>query len=124
MTWLMVAVGGAAGSVARYSVSVAMSRWIGNPVPHATAFVNVIGCAAGGLLLGLMAGGRLTLTLDQRALLFSGVLGGLTTFSGLGMDTLLLVQEGRGATAAVNIALQTILGLAALFACYALAAQR
>ena len=45
MTWVMVAVGGAAGSVARYGVAFSISRWFGNPVPMATALVNVAGCA-------------------------------------------------------------------------------
>ena len=121
MSWVMVAIGGAVGAVARYGVSHAMSRWIGNPVPYATAIVNVAGCAAAGLLLGAIASGRLPLTLDQRALVFSGVLGGFTTFSGVGLDTLALVQEGRGLAAAANVALQIAAGLAVLAAAYALA---
>lgn len=121
MLWIMVAVGGAIGSVARYAVAFSISRWVGNPVPGATAIVNVVGCATAGLLLGLIASGRIALTLDQRALLFSGVLGGLTTFSGLGMDTLLLVQEGRGGTAVLNVCLQLAVGLGALSVCYSIA---
>ena len=117
----MVAVGGAVGSVARYGVSVAIARAAGNPAPYATAIVNVAGCAAAGLLLGAIASGRLPLTIDQRALVFSGVLGGFTTFSGVGVDTLALVQEGRALTAVANVCLQIALGLAALAAAYALA---
>lgn len=121
MMWVMVAVGGAMGSVARYGVSFSISRWAGNPVPAATAIVNVAGCAVAGLLLGLVASGRITLTFDQRALLFSGILGGLTTFSGFGMDTLLLLQEGRSGTAILNVCAQVVLGLGMLMTCYALA---
>jgi CrcB protein len=119
MTWLMVAAGGAAGSLARYGVAAALTRWGGNAVPYATAIVNVAGCAFAGVLLGLVAANRLTLSADQRALIFSGILGGLTTFSGVGIDTLVLFQEGRGGTALLNVALQVLLGLAALGACYA-----
>jgi CrcB protein len=121
MSWLMVAVGGAMGSVARYGVSVAIARAAGHPAPYATAIVNVAGCAAAGLLLGAIASGRLPLTIDQRALVFSGVLGGFTTFSGVGVDTLALVQEGRALTAVANVCLQIALGLAALAVAYALA---
>lgn len=121
MTWMMVAVGGAVGSVARYGVAFSMSRWFGNPVPGATAIVNIAGCAVAGLIMGLAASGRVTLTLDQRALIFSGVLGGLTTFSGLGIDTLSLVQEGRTTTALANIAVQLAAGLAILAVCFSLA---
>ena len=121
MTWLMVAAGGAAGSIARYGVATWMTRWNGTPVPYATAIVNVVGCAIAGLLLGLVAGSRLALSADQRALIFSGLLGGLTTFSGVGIDTLALLQEGRGTAAMVNVAAQVLIGLAALGVCYMLA---
>jgi CrcB protein len=121
MTWEMVAVGGAARSHARYGVAFSMSRWVGNPVPIATALVNVVGCAVAGILLGLTASQRLLLTAEQRALLVSGVLGGLTTFSGFGIDTLVLVQEGRGATAVINIVAQVIVGLAVLALAFAVA---
>ena len=121
MSWLMVALGGALGSLARYGVTVSVARAAGNPAPYATAIVNVAGCAAAGVLLGAIASGRLPLSLDQRALIFSGVLGGFTTFSGVGIDTLALVQEGRGLTAAANVGLQIAVGLGALAAAYALA---
>jgi len=117
----MVAVGGAMGSLLRYGVAFSLSRWIGNPVPYATAVVNVIGCAVAGLLLGLVASQRITLTGNERALVFSGILGGLTTFSGFGMDTLLLLEEGRRATAIVNVCTQVIAGIGVLVICYTLA---
>ena len=121
MTWLMVAVGGALGSVARYSVTQALMRAAGNPVPYATAIVNIAGCAAAGALLGAIAGGRLPLTLDQRSLVFAGLLGGFTTFSGVGIDTLTLVQEGRRLAAVANVTVQVAVGLAALAVAYAIA---
>ena len=89
-------------------------------MPYATAIVNVAGCAIAGVLLGLIASQRMALTVDQRALLFSGVLGGLTTFSGIGIDTLALTQEARVITAVLNIGAQVMLGMAAVFAGYAL----
>ena len=121
MAWLMVAVGGAIGSVARYGVAATIARWFGNPVPMATAIVNIAGCAVAGLLMGLAASGRLTLTVEQRALIFTGILGGLTTFSGLGMDTLLLVQEGRTAAALTNILAQLVVGVGILAVCFSVA---
>lgn len=120
-TWLMVAAGGALGSLARYGVTALMTRGGGNPVPYATAIVNVAGCAVAGLLLGLIASGRLPITATQRAFAFTGILGGFTTFSGLGVDNFLLIQEARGATALINVMVQVVLGFALLFGCYALA---
>jgi CrcB protein len=121
MTWLMVAVGGAIGSLTRYAVSFSISRWFGSPLPYATAIVNLTGCAIAGVLLGLAAGSRLTLTVDQRALIFSGILGGLTTFSGFGMDTLLLLQEGRTAGAVVNVIAQVVAGVGLVVGCFVIA---
>jgi CrcB protein len=121
MTWVMVAVGGAAGSLARYGVAFSISRWVGNPVPIATALVNVVGCAVAGILLGLTASQRLLLTAEQPSLLLSAVLGGLTTMSGFGIDTQVLVQEGRGATAVINVVAQVIVGLAVLALAFAVA---
>ena len=121
MAWFMVAVGGAVGSVARYGVAVTIARWFGNPVPMATAIVNIAGCAVAGLLMGLAASGRVTLTVDQRALIFTGILGGLTTFSGFGIDTLLLVQQGRTAVALTNILAQLVAGLGILAVCFNIA---
>lgn len=120
-TWFMVAIGGALGSLARYGVTAVLTRGGGSPVPHATAIVNVAGCAVAGLLLGLTASGRLPMTPAQRAFAFTGILGGFTTFSGLGVDNFLLMQDARGATVLINVFAQLILGFSLLFACYALA---
>lgn len=121
MIWAMVAIGGALGSVARYGVTAAMARGGGSPMPYATAIVNVAGCAVAGLLLGLIASGRLPMTASQRIFVFTGILGGFTTFSGLGVDNFLLMHEARGTAAVVNVFAQVILGFALFFACYELA---
>jgi fluoride exporter len=71
--------------------------------------------------MGLVAGGRLALTVDQRALVFTGILGGLTTFSGFGIDTLLLVQQGRTAVALTNIVIQVAAGIGVLAVCFNIA---
>lgn len=120
-TWLMVAVGGALGSVARYGVIWLIARGGGSPMPYATATVNILGCAVAGLLLGLSASGRVPMTAAQRAFAFTGILGGFTTFSGLGIDNFLLMQQARGGVALVTLLAQVILGFAVLFGCYELA---
>jgi CrcB protein len=118
---LMVALGGALGSLARYAVTTVITRGGGSPAPFATAMVNVTGCAVAGLLLGLIASGRLPMTAAQRAFAFTGILGGFTTFSGIGVDNFHLIQEARGGLALIIVLAQVVLGFALLFGCYALA---
>ena len=55
------------------------------------------------------------MTAAARTFVFVGILGGFTTFSSLGLDTLTLAHDGRPLAAAANVALQVGLGLAAVF---------
>ena len=120
-TFLMVGLGGAVGSMARHGVNVLVNRTIGSTIPHATAIVNIVGCAIVGILAGLVSTQQLPMTPDRRALIVVGVMGGFTTFSAFGLDTLTLVHEGRVGLAAGNVLLQVGVGLAAVFAGYAAA---
>ena len=120
-TFLWVAIGGAVGSMARHGVNVMVNRSLGSSLPHATAIVNIVGCAAIGLLAGLVATEQLRIGPQMRTLLFVGVLGGFTTFSSLGLDTLTLVHEGRLGQAIGNVLIQVGVGLSAVFAGYAAA---
>jgi len=123
MTWVAIALGGAIGSMARHAANVAVGRVIGHPVPTATAIVNVLGCAVIGVLAGAIASGRLHMSLPLRTFVFVGILGGFTTFSTFGLDTLTLAHEGRPLAAAANVGVQVGFGLAAVFAGYALAVR-
>jgi len=114
LKWLAIGLGGALGSMARHGVNVAVSRLGGHATPYATLVVNVTGCAVIGVLAGLVAGGRLTMGPTTRLFVFVGVLGGFTTFSSFGLDTLTLAHEGRHAAAAWNVVLQVVVGLAAV----------
>jgi CrcB protein len=112
--WLAVGVGGAVGSMARHGVNVMMTR-AGVPAnPYATLVVNITGCAVIGVLAGLLAGGRLAMSPTTRLFVFVGILGGFTTFSSFGLDTLTLSHQGRHAAAAWNVAVQVVVGLAAV----------
>jgi CrcB protein len=117
----MVALGGALGSIARYGVAAALLRGPGTAVPYATGIVNVLGCAIAGVLAGLLSSARITLTIEHRALIIAGVLGGFTTFSGFGLDLLTLVNEGRGPAAFVDLVVQVVGGLGLLALCYGVA---
>ena len=115
MTWLLVGSGGALGSMARHGVNVLVGRWLGNPLPYATAVVNIVGCACIGVLAGLLSADVIRMSAHARVFVFVGVLGGFTTFSSFGLDTLALVREGDVGLALGNVAAQVSLGLGSVF---------
>jgi CrcB protein len=117
MTWIAVALGGALGSMGRHAVNAAVARlsFSGQPSPLSTALVNIVGCAVIGVLAGLLASGGLRMTALTRTFIFVGILGGFTTFSSFGLDTLTLAHDSRPLAAAANVLLQVGLGLAAVF---------
>jgi CrcB protein len=121
MTWIAVAIGGALGSLARHGVNhVVHVRWLATRFPVSTVVVNLSGCFIIGLLAGLLATDRLVLRAPAREFIFVGLLGGFTTFSTFGLDTLLLTRGDSAGQAALNIALQVIGGLAAVWLGYQL----
>lgn len=118
MTWLAVLLGGALGSAARHGVNLVTARALGTPTPYATAAVNLIGSFAVGLLAGALAAGRLSLTPTERALIFTGILGGFTTFSSLMLDSLTLWQSGAVAKTAFNLIGQFVIGCVLVYLGY------
>ena len=113
--WIAVAVGGALGSVARHGVNrVVHQEWPLLRFPLGTVLVNVVGCCAIGVLAGLVATGRLPMRATWRELVFVGILGGFTTFSTFGLETITLVRSGETSQAVLNILLQVVCGLAAV----------
>jgi CrcB protein len=91
---LAVAGGGVLGASARYGINLLFVRqgWYG--LPAATFAVNVIGCFLAGLLL-VWLDTRLHDALWWRNLLMVGFLGGLTTFSALGVEGFQLLRANR-----------------------------
>jgi CrcB protein len=112
---LLVALGGALGSVARYKLSgYVLHHTIDWRFPAGTFAVNVIGCLIAGVLAGLAERHEI-LSPDVRLLLFTGVLGGFTTFSAFGLETMFLLKRGDFMVAAANIVLSVVAGLLALW---------
>ena len=112
---LLVGSGGFIGSVLRYYVGGWVQRAFATGVfPLGTLAVNVLGCLAIGLLAGL-AESRDVLSAEVRLFVFIGVLGGFTTFSSFGYETLALARDGQLAAAFGNVALQLVLGLVAVY---------
>jgi CrcB protein len=115
MTWLAVAVGGALGASARYGLQSVVDRRLGAAFPFGIVAVNVLGCFVAGLLAGAVAGERLLLSSTMRALAFTGILGGFTTFSAFGLDTHALARSGDWGSAVVNVVGQVGLGMMAVW---------
>lgn len=121
---LLVAAGGAIGSVARWRVS----GWVLHQAvdwrfPIGTFVVNVLGCLIVGVLAGLAIKEDFFST-DQRLLLFTGVMGGFTTFSAFGLETFYLLRRGEYLMAGSNMVLSMVVGMAALWVGYQLIASR
>jgi CrcB protein len=113
---LLVALGGAIGSVLRYETGAFVLRQVGTtPFPWGTLTVNVAGCAIAGILAGLGEHFQY-LTADVRLFLFTGFLGGFTTFSAFGVETIALVERGEWGIAASYVVASVLCGLAALWA--------
>ena len=117
---LLVGVGGFAGAIMRYLVGGWVSGLLGNPAfPYGTMTVNVLGCALIGLLAGV-ADTSQVLNAEVRALLLIGLLGGFTTFSAFGYQTIILVRDGELVAGLANVGLQVFLGLLATWIAYRL----
>lgn len=84
--------GGAAGSVARYLVILAVGQWLGTRFPFGTLIVNAAGCFTMGVLAELAAL-VWSPSPELRALVMVGVLGGFTTFSSFALDIGVLVER-------------------------------
>lgn len=113
--FLLVAFGGFVGTALRYGVSGAIARTrAGAMFPYATLTVNLVGCFAIGALAGLVET-RGLLSGTSRAVVFIGVLGGFTTFSTFGYETLQLLRNGQNLAAGTFIALHVTLCLTAVW---------
>ncbi|HVV02375.1 MAG TPA: fluoride efflux transporter CrcB [Verrucomicrobiae bacterium] len=94
LNYILVAIGGALGSVARYWVSGVIADRLGSSFPWGTFLVNVTGCFAIGFFAALTAaGGRWSASPHTRVWFMTGVCGGYTTFSSFSLQTLNLAQE-------------------------------
>ncbi len=119
MNLLLIAIGGAVGSVARYLLSTLVLRMSGTLFPLGTFIVNLVGCVVFGAIVGA-AQHRFALTPEARAFLLVGVLGGFTTFSSYAFESVALLRDGQFFAAAVNIVGQVVAGLAGLWSAYLL----
>lgn len=105
---VLVMVGGAMGSLARFLLAGFAQRYVNNGFPIGTVLVNLIGSFIIGFLWGVFENQPAS---QLRAFLFVGVLGGFTTFSAYSLETLNLFKDGNIRLALLNILLNNVLGI-------------
>lgn len=117
----MVGIGGCIGALSRYWLGGLINRLYPAVVfPWSTVVVNLIGCFLIGFLAGLNVS-RQFLTEPLRLFLFTGILGGFTTFSAFGLETMVLFQDKYPLMALLNILAQVVLGVMMVFVGHRLA---
>jgi len=102
----MIGIGGGLGALARYGLA-GLVQGRGATFPWGTLAVNVAGCFLIGALFERVSA-------DARAFVVIGVLGGFTTFSAFGHETMELLRGGQAPLALANVALNVFLGLGAV----------
>ena len=112
---ILVGIGGFIGAVFRFLLSGFVHRLVPlSEFPFGTLAVNVVGCLLIGLLNGL-AETRQVIGPELRLFLMIGMLGGFTTFSAFGYETLELIRDAEVSRAMGNVFLQVFLGLVAVW---------
>ena len=112
--YLLIACGGAAGSVLRYLVAGWGQRLTAGVFPVGTLLVNVTGCLLIGYVGTLLAGPAIVRE-EYRLALLVGFLGGFTTFSTFGYENWALMSDREWGLAGANVLLSNVLGLAAVW---------
>ena len=112
---LLVGVGGSIGAVARYLLGGLVYRYYRGMFPYGTLAINVLGCLGIGFLMYLVED-KGAVGPGARGFIGGGILGGFTTFSTFGHETMALVRDGSWMAAFGYVAGNVILGLAAVWA--------
>lgn len=114
LAWVLIFLGGGLGSVFRHALASGVMHWTGRTdpghFPLGTLLVNVVGC----LLIGVAAAwidGREPV----RSLVIVGILGGFTTYSSFGLDTVRLLEAGEVGKAVEYVLITTAAGLLAVW---------
>lgn len=121
MVWLLIFVGGGAGSLCRYALGGLIQSRSHAAFPVGTLVVNVLGC----LIIGLLARQMLNMQSDvmAKAALITGFCGGFTTFSAFSFETIGLIQAGSWPKAIAYVLASVLLCLGGTALGYQLGAR-
>ncbi len=108
-TILIIAIGGAIGSVLRVLLSIKFNGASNSDFPFGTFGVNLIGAILIGVLMAYYDSGNLQNSL--RFLLVAGFCGGFTTFSTFSFESMQLIRNGNWLTAIVYVLLSMLVGI-------------
>jgi CrcB protein len=91
---LLIALGGALGTLMRYGVTIGLAKAVGTAFPFGTLLANALGSLLLGVVAELFSGATLAGT-DFRLILGVGVMGGFTTYSSFNLETLRMIEQGE-----------------------------
>jgi len=106
----MIGVAGLIGTILRYWLSGYVARQHGETFPWGTMAVNLVGCLLTGLVFYLTEE-RFLFSPTARTVILIGLLGGFTTFSAYGLQTLTLLRDGQVGLATLNVVASNVLGV-------------
>lgn len=115
LDWLLLAIAGGVGTLARALLTTLAGRLCGGGFPWGTLAVNLLGALAFGAIVGACRA-RATLAPGAETVLLVGLLGGFTTFSSYAFQALELMQQGRLGAALAYVVVSNLAGLAAVWA--------
>ena len=112
--YLMVGIGGFAGSVLRFWLGSYVGGRFGARFPYGTFIVNITGSFLVGVVFAILAE-KTSWSANWRYLIPIGFIGGYTTFSAFEYETFRLFQDGQIFTAALNVTLSVVIGFAGVW---------
>ena len=110
MKTFLIALFGAAGTLARYGLQGLVQTRMGTTFPYGTLVINLTGCLLLGFI-GQLTLNRMLISSDMRIAIAIGFFGGYTTFSSFGWETAKLLETGEWLRAATYVALSVFAGL-------------
>jgi fluoride exporter len=110
---ILLIVFGAAGTLARYGLDGWIQYRVGSAFPAGTLAINVLGCLCLGMI-GRFSLNHIAVSPDLRIGLTTGLMGGFTTFSTFGWDTVRMLEEGQWTKASMYLGASVLGGLIAM----------